>query len=377
MAKVKTRYVCQNCGYVSPRYLGRCPNCSEWNTLVEEVEQKSAAVKATPRVTLTGTTNAPQKIDTIKISQTPRVDTKNGELNRVLGGGVVPGSMVLIGGDPGIGKSTLLLQVSGSLSDQGGKLLYVSGEESANQIKMRAQRLGVSGSEFYLYPETDMGSILQNIEDLKPDYVIIDSVQTMQMPEVTSAVGSVAQIREVTAALMQVAKTNGITIFIVGHVTKGGAIAGPKILEHMVDTVLYFEGDMHRTYRILRAVKNRFGSTNEIGVFEMRDGGLVEVPNPSEIFLEERLSGATGSAVVVSMEGTRPILAEIQALVTPTAFGNAKRTTTGLDHNRVSLIMAVLEKRAGLLLQNQDAYLKAAGGVKLDEPAIDLNYFGG
>ena len=372
MAKVKTRYVCQNCGYVSPRYLGRCPNCSEWNTLVEEVEQKSAAVKATPRVTLTGTTNAPQKIDTIKISQTPRVDTKNGELNRVLGGGVVPGSMVLIGGDPGIGKSTLLLQVSGSLSDQGGKLLYVSGEESANQIKMRAQRLGVSGSEFYLYPETDMGSILQNIEDLKPDYVIIDSVQTMQMPEVTSAVGSVAQIREVTAALMQVAKTNGITIFIVGHVTKGGAIAGPKILEHMVDTVLYFEGDMHCTYRILRAVKNRFGSTNEIGVFEMRDGGLVEVPNPSEIFLEERLSGATGSAVVVSMEGTRPILAEIQALVTPTAFGNAKRTTTGLDHNRVSLIMAVLEKRAGLLLQNQDAYLKAAGGVKLDEPAIDL-----
>lgn len=372
MAKVKTRYVCQNCGYVSPRYLGRCPNCSEWNTLVEEVEQKSAAVKATPRVTLTGTTNAPQKIDTIKISQTPRVDTKNGELNRVLGGGVVPGSMVLIGGDPGIGKSTLLLQVSGSLSDQGGKLLYVSGEESANQIKMRAQRLGVSGSEFYLYPETDMGIILQNIEDLKPDYVIIDSVQTMQMPEVTSAVGSVAQIREVTAALMQVAKTNGITIFIVGHVTKGGAIAGPKILEHMVDTVLYFEGDMHRTYRILRAVKNRFGSTNEIGVFEMRDGGLVEVPNPSEIFLEERLSGATGSAVVVSMEGTRPILAEIQALVTPTAFGNAKRTTTGLDHNRVSLIMAVLEKRAGLLLQNQDAYLKAAGGVKLDEPAIDL-----
>lgn len=372
MAKVKTRYVCQNCGYVSPRYLGRCPNCSEWNTLVEEVEQKSAVVKATPRVTLTGTTNAPQKIDTIKISQTPRVDTKNGELNRVLGGGVVPGSMVLIGGDPGIGKSTLLLQVSGSLSDQGGKLLYVSGEESANQIKMRAQRLGVSGSEFYLYPETDMGSILQNIKDLKPDYVIIDSVQTMQMPEVTSAVGSVAQIREVTAALMQVAKTNGITIFIVGHVTKGGAIAGPKILEHMVDTVLYFEGDMHRTYRILRAVKNRFGSTNEIGVFEMRDGGLVEVPNPSEIFLEERLSGATGSAVVVSMEGTRPILAEIQALVTPTAFGNAKRTTTGLDHNRVSLIMAVLEKRAGLLLQNQDAYLKAAGGVKLDEPAIDL-----
>lgn len=372
MAKVKTKFVCQNCGYVSPRYLGRCPNCSEWNTLVEEVEQKSVTLKASPRVAISGAKTTPQKIDTVTVSKTPRVDTKNGELNRVLGGGVVPGSMVLIGGDPGIGKSTLLLQVSGSLSDQGGKLLYVSGEESASQIKLRADRLDVSGSEFYLYPETDMGSILQNIEDLKPDYVVIDSVQTMQMPEITSAVGSVAQIREVTAALMQVAKTNGITIFIVGHVTKGEAIAGPKILEHMVDTVLYFEGDMHRSYRILRAVKNRFGSTNEIGVFEMRDGGLAEVPNPSEIFLEERLNGATGSAVVVSLEGTRPILAEIQALVTPTAFGNAKRTTTGLDHNRVSLIMAVLEKRAGLLLQNQDAYLKAAGGVKLDEPAIDL-----
>ena len=372
MAKPKSKYVCQNCGYVSPRYLGRCPNCGEWNTLVEEVEQKTATLKATPRVTLAGTKTAPQKIEEVTVAKTPRIDAKNAELNRVLGGGIVPGSMVLIGGDPGIGKSTLLLQVSGSLADQGGKLLYVSGEESASQIKLRADRLGVSGSDFYLYPETDMGSILQNIEELKPDYVVIDSVQTMQMPEITSAVGSVAQIREVTAALMQIAKTNGITIFIVGHVTKGGAIAGPKILEHMVDTVLYFEGDMHRSFRILRAVKNRFGSTNEIGVFEMRDGGLVEVPNPSEIFLEERLSGATGSAVVVSLEGTRPILAEIQALVTPTAFGNAKRTTTGLDHNRISLIMAVLEKRAGLLLQNQDAYLKAAGGVKLDEPAIDL-----
>lgn len=373
MAKIKTRYVCQNCGYVSPSYLGRCPNCGEWNTLVEEVTKSISQTKAkTNKVTLARAVEGPQKIDEIEMTRTPRVDTKNGELNRVLGGGVVLGSIVLIGGDPGIGKSTLLLQVSGELATQGGKLLYVSGEESASQIKMRAERLGVSGSDFYLYPETDMDNILQSITDLKPDYVIIDSVQTMQMPEVTSAVGSVAQIREVTAALMQVAKTNGITIFIVGHVTKGGAIAGPKILEHMVDTVLYFEGDMHRTYRILRAVKNRFGSTNEIGVFEMQDKGLVEVSDPSEIFLEERLSGATGSSVVVSMEGTRPILAEIQALVTPTAFGNAKRTTTGLDHNRVSLIMAVLEKRAGLLLQNQDAYFKAAGGVKLDEPAIDL-----
>ena len=371
MAKAKTRFVCQTCGYVSPRYLGRCPNCGEWNTLVEEIEE-SKNVQTAPRVTFSGTKVKPQLIDAISTKETPRIVTKNAELNRVLGGGIVPSSMVLIGGDPGIGKSTMLLQLSGELADMGGKVLYVSGEESANQIKMRADRLGVGGSEFYLYPETDMQSILQNVEDLKPDYVVIDSVQTMQDPELTSAVGSVAQIRSVTASLMQVAKVNGITVFIVGHVTKGGAIAGPKILEHMVDTVLYFEGDMHRTYRILRAVKNRFGSTNEIGVFEMREDGLNEVKNPSEIFLEERLQGATGSSVVVSMEGTRPILAEVQALVTPTAFGNAKRTTNGLDHNRVSLIMAVLEKRSGLLLQNQDAYLKSAGGVKLDEPAIDL-----
>lgn len=369
MAKARTRFVCQTCGYVSPRYLGRCPNCGGWNTLVEEKEER---MDSTPRVAFSGSKVRPQLIDAVSARETPRVITENAELNRVLGGGIVPGSMVLIGGDPGIGKSTLLLQLSGSLAKGGGKVLYVSGEESANQIKMRADRLGVGGSAFYLYPETDMPSILQSIEDLKPDYVVIDSVQTMQDPELTSAIGSVAQIRSVTASLMQVAKVNGITVFIVGHVTKGGAIAGPKILEHMVDTVLYFEGDMHRTYRILRSVKNRFGSTNEIGVFEMREDGLREVSNPSEIFLEERLEGATGSAVVVSMEGTRPILAEIQALVTPTAFGNAKRTTTGLDHNRVSLIMAVLEKRAGLLLQNQDAYLKAAGGVKLDEPAIDL-----
>ena len=353
MAKTKTKYVCQECGYSSPRYLGRCPNCGAWNSLVEEIEEKtSPKAAANARVTISGTKVSPQLIEQVSIEKTPRIKTNLKELNRVLGGGIVPGSLVLIGGDPGIGKSTLLLQVSGQLADLKSRVLYVSGEESASQIKMRAVR--------------------QSISDLKPDYVIIDSVQTMQEPEMTSAVGSVAQIREVTADLMQLAKTNGITIFIVGHVTKGGAIAGPKILEHMVDTVLYFEGDKQRTFRILRAVKNRFGSTNEIGIFEMREGGLYEVANPSEIFLEERLQGATGSAVVASLEGTRPILVELQALVTPTAFGNAKRTTTGLDHNRVSLIMAVLEKRAGLLLQNQDAYLKAAGGVKLDEPAIDL-----
>ncbi|MHC9532243.1 DNA repair protein RadA [Dellaglioa sp. L3N] len=371
MAKVKTQFVCQNCGYTSPKYLGRCPNCGEWNTLVEEREQSQKADRKA-RVSFTGNAVKPELLDDVSMAEQERVETNLGELNRVLGGGVVPGSLVLIGGDPGIGKSTLLLQVSGQLSQTGGTVLYVSGEESAVQIKMRAQRLGVGGKKFYLYPETDMGNIRQNIETLNPDYVVIDSIQTMQEPEMSAAVGSVSQIREVTAELLQIAKTNGITIFIVGHVTKGGAIAGPKILEHMVDTVLYFEGDMHHTFRILRAVKNRFGSTNEIGIFDMREGGLFEVANPSEIFLEERLAGATGSAIVVSMEGTRPILVEVQALITPTVYGTAKRTTTGLDHNRVSLIMAVLEKRASLLLQNQDAYLKAAGGVKLDEPAIDL-----
>ena len=300
-----------------------------------------------------------------------RTKTEMDEFNRVLGGGVVPGSLVLIGGDPGIGKSTLLLQGSTQLSHQG-TVLYVSGEESAEQIKLRAERLGDIDSEFYLYAETNMQNIRTEIEKNKPDFLIIDSIQTVMSPEISSVQGSVSQVREVTAELMQLAKTNNIATFIVGHMTKEGTLAGPRTLEHMVDTVLYFEGERQHTFRILRAVKNRFGSTNEIGIFEMQSGGLVEVVNPSEVFLEERLDGATGSSIVVTMEGTRPILAEVQALVTPTMFGNAKRTTTGLDFNRASLIMAVLEKRAGLLLQNQDAYLKSAGGVKLDEPAIDL-----
>ena len=312
----------------------------------------------------------------MKLAEVTSIDvnrTKTGmdEFNRVLGGGVVPGSLVLIGGDPGIGKSTLLLQVSTQLSHQG-TVLYVSGEESAEQIKLRAERLGDIDSEFYLYAETNMQNIRTEIEKIKPDFLIIDSIQTVMSPEISSVQGSVSQVREVTAELMQLAKTNNIATFIVGHMTKEGTLAGPRTLEHMVDTVLYFEGERQHTFRILRAVKNRFGSTNEIGIFEMQSGGLVEVVNPSEVFLEERLDGATGSSIVVTMEGTRPILAEVQALVTPTMFGNAKRTTTGLDFNRASLIMAVLEKRAGLLLQNQDAYLKSAGGVKLDEPAIDL-----
>ena len=311
------------------------------------------------------------KLNEVSSIQVARTKTNMEEFNRVLGGGVVPGSLVLIGGDPGIGKSTLLLQVSTQLSTIG-TVLYVSGEESAQQIKLRAERLGDIDSEFYLYAETNMQSIRTEIEKIKPDFLIIDSIQTIMSPDISSVQGSVSQVREVTNELMQIAKTNNIATFIVGHMTKEGTLAGPRTLEHMVDTVLYFEGERQHTFRILRAVKNRFGSTNEIGIFEMQSQGLVEVLNPSEVFLEERLDGATGSAIVVTMEGTRPILAEVQALVTPSMFGNAKRTTTGLDFNRASLIMAVLEKRAGLLLQNQDAYLKSAGGVKLDEPAIDL-----
>ncbi|MGF0112057.1 DNA repair protein RadA [Streptococcus sp. SGI.013] len=368
MAKKKTNFVCQECGYNSPKYLGRCPNCSSWSSFVEEVEV--AEVK-NARVSLTGEKTKPVKLNQVTSSQVARTQTDMEEFNRVLGGGVVPGSLVLIGGDPGIGKSTLLLQVSTQLANKG-TVLYVSGEESAEQIKLRSERLGDIDNEFYLYAETNMQSIRAEVEKIQPNFLIIDSIQTIMSPDISSVQGSVSQVREVTAELMQLAKTNNIATFIVGHVTKEGTLAGPRMLEHMVDTVLYFEGERQHTFRILRAVKNRFGSTNEIGIFEMQSAGLVEVLNPSQVFLEERLDGATGSAIVVTMEGTRPILAEVQALVTPTVFGNAKRTTTGLDFNRASLIMAVLEKRCGLLLQNQDAYLKSAGGVKLDEPAIDL-----
>lgn len=368
MAKVKTQYVCQNCGYHSPKYLGRCPNCGAWNQMVEEV---ASAPKVKAANVITGQVAKAEKLSDVDIVKEPRVETQLQEFNRVLGGGIVLGSLVLIGGEPGIGKSTLLLQVSGQLAKKG-TVLYVSGEESASQIKLRADRLLINEDNLYIYPENDMQNIRQMIDELKPDFLIIDSIQTMNEPALTSVVGSVSQVREITAELMKIAKSKQITTFIVGHVTKEGAIAGPKILEHMVDTVLYFEGDMHHTYRILRSVKNRFGSTNEIGIFEMETDGLVEVANPSEVFLEERLKNANGSAIVASMEGTRPILVEIQSLITPTLFGNAKRTATGLDYHRVSLIMAVLEKRANLMLQNQDAYLKATGGVKLDEPAIDL-----
>lgn len=364
--------MCQACGYESPKWMGRCPGCGEWNKMVEETEVIGKQPKRSFQHSAPGTSSKAAAITTIKTEQEPRVTTKMQELNRVLGGGVVPGSLILIGGDPGIGKSTLLLQVSAQLAVGNQKVLYISGEESIKQTKLRADRLHVSSPELYIYAETNLESIHQTIEDISPDFVVVDSIQTVYHPEVTSAPGSVSQVRECTAELMRIAKTKGIAIFIVGHVTKEGAIAGPRLLEHMVDTVLYFEGERHHTYRILRAVKNRFGSTNEMGIFEMKEAGLEEVANPSEIFLEERSKGASGSTVVASMEGTRPVLVEIQALISPTSYGNPRRMATGIDHNRVSLLMAVLEKRVGLLLQNQDAYLKVAGGVKLDEPAIDL-----
>ncbi len=314
----------------------------------------------------------PERLSDVVSQEETRVHTNSQEFDRVLGGGIVPGSLVLVGGDPGIGKSTILLQVSAHLAHSGRKVLYISGEESLKQTKLRAERLGLPTEDLYVLAETDMLMIERVIDEEEPGFVIIDSIQTVYMDEIQSAPGSVAQVRECTAALMKIAKTRGVAVFIVGHVTKQGSIAGPRLLEHMVDAVLYFEGERHHTFRILRAVKNRFGSTNEIGIFEMKEGGLEEVLNPSEIFLEERTAGVSGSTVVASMEGTRTVLVELQALISPTSFGNPRRMATGIDQNRVALLMAVLEKRSGLLLQTQDAYLKAAGGVKLDEPAIDL-----
>ena len=374
MAKRKTKFMCQECGYESPKWMGKCPGCGVWNKMVEEVEVTGGNRRGAFAHSQGGSAilSKPMPITAIETLSEPRILTDLNELNRVLGGGVVKGSLVLIGGDPGIGKSTLLLQVSSQLANKGNKVLYISGEESLHQTKLRASRLGISSENLLVYAETNLQEINSTIENTEPGFVIIDSIQTVFHPEVTSAPGSVSQVRECTSELMRIGKTNGIAIFIVGHVTKEGSIAGPRLLEHMVDTVLYFEGERHHTYRILRAVKNRFGSTNEMGIFEMKELGLEEVANPSEIFLEERSQGAAGSTVCASMEGTRPVLVEIQALISPTSFGNPRRMATGIDHNRVPLIMAVLEKRVGMLLQNQDAYLKVAGGVKLDEPAIDL-----
>ncbi|MBB6451428.1 DNA repair protein RadA/Sms [Geomicrobium halophilum] len=370
MAKTKTKFICQECGYESRKWMGRCPSCQNWNTLVEEMETPtSKRAEGTGRANVS---NRPQPISQISRENEQRMTTKLSELNRVLGGGIVPGSLVLVGGDPGIGKSTLLLQLSALLAEENKKVLYISGEESVKQTKMRAERLHAHADALYVLTETDTVVIEQAVDMVQPDLVIIDSIQTMQTPDITSAPGSVAQVRESTSAFMNLAKSRGISVFVVGHVTKQGAIAGPKMLEHMVDAVLYFEGERHHTFRILRAVKNRFGSTNEIGIFEMNEEGLREVLNPSEIFLEERSEGVAGATVTASLEGTRPVLVELQALVAPTSYANPRRTATGVDHNRVALLMAVLERRVGMLLQNQDAYINVAGGVKLDEPAVDL-----
>lgn len=375
MAKAKkTVFFCQNCGYESAKWMGQCPGCREWNSFVEETVSQGA--KKGPGQAAGsaagGRAGKPMMLSQIDIREDNRIKTSMEELDRVLGGGVVQGSMVLVGGDPGIGKSTLLLQVCKLLSDAGHKILYISGEESLQQIKMRAQRIGEFNENLRLLCEMNLEIISTTIENEKPEAVIIDSIQTMYNEEVSSAPGSVSQVRESTGILMKIAKGMGISVFIVGHVTKDGSVAGPRVLEHMVDTVLYFEGDRHASYRILRSVKNRFGSTNEIGVFEMQECGLVEVKNPSQVMLNGRPTDASGTVVVCSLEGTRPILIEIQALVTKTNFGLPRRTSVGIDYNRVNLLMAVLEKRAGLALGNCDAYVNLAGGMKLGEPAIDL-----
>lgn len=369
MAKAKkTMFFCQNCGHEESKWLGQCPMCKEWNTFVEEkittgngisVSRLTKEVEIVP-------------LSSVKTDSEERMHTHIEELDRVLGGGIVPGSLLLVGGDPGIGKSTLLLQVCQRLAKDQHSVLYISGEESLKQIKLRAVRMGEFTDDLMLLCETNLSTIRTVIEQRKPEIVIIDSIQTMYSEEVSSAPGSVSQVRESTNVFMQLAKGLNISIFIVGHVTKEGTVAGPRVLEHMVDTVLYFEGDRHASYRILRGVKNRFGSTNEIGVFEMQQSGLVEVKNPSEFMLNGKPENASGSIVACSMEGTRPILIEIQALVCQSNFGLPRRTAVGIDYNRVNLLMAVLEKRIGLPLSNYDAYVNIAGGIKMNEPAIDL-----
>ena len=368
MAKAKkSMFFCQNCGHEESKWLGQCPMCKEWNTFVEEkvASTKTAAVKERREA-------RPVTLSSVSTNEDERIRTGIKELDRVLGGGIVPGSLVLVGGDPGIGKSTLLLQVCQRLADAKKNILYISGEESLRQIKLRANRMGEFSDSLYLLCETNLEIIRGVIEQQKPEMVVIDSIQTMYNEEVTSAPGSVSQVRESTNVLMQLAKGLNISIFIVGHVTKEGTVAGPRVLEHMVDTVLYFEGDRHASYRILRGVKNRFGSTNEIGVFEMQKEGLAEVENPSEFMLSGKPEHASGSVVACAMEGTRPMLMEIQALVCRSNFGMPRRTAAGLDYNRVNLLMAVLEKRIGLPLSNYDAYVNIAGGIRMNEPAVDL-----
>ena len=384
MAKAKaTSFFCKECGYESPKWLGQCPGCRQWNTFVEELTAKKepAAKRGLGASYGNGQGGAgeggmskirPSYLSEISLDEQDRMQTGYEELDRVLGGGVVRGSLVLVGGDPGIGKSTLLLQVCRNLAASGQKVLYISGEESLKQIKLRANRIGTATGELKFLCETNLDTIEGAISGEKPDVVIIDSIQTMFREEVTSAPGSVGQVRESTNLLLQIAKGVGIAIFIVGHVTKEGVVAGPRVLEHMVDTVLYFEGDRSASYRIIRGVKNRFGSTNEIGVFEMRESGLEEVKNPSEYMLSGRPEDASGAVVACSLEGTRPVLLEVQALITPTLFGMPRRTAAGTDYNRVNVLMAVLEKRCHYELSRYDAYVNIAGGLRMNEPALDL-----
>ncbi len=367
MAKSKTVFFCKECGFESAKWLGQCPGCKEWDTFTEE-----PVVKKSKKPSSSLIQKEPELLSNIKAESEQRIQSGIDELDRVLGGGIVRGSLVLVGGDPGIGKSTLLLQMCREISAKSKKVLYISGEESLSQIKMRAERLGVFHGELLLLCETNLDYIEESIQKYKPEIVIVDSIQTMSKDDVNSAPGSVSQVREATGALMQIAKGMGVTVFIIGHVTKEGVVAGPRVLEHMVDTVLYFEGDNYAAYRVLRAVKNRFGSTNEIGVFEMQGTGLVEVKNPSEFMLKGRPEGEPGSVVAASIEGTRPILVELQALVCRTNFNMPRRTAAGTDYNRVNLLMAVLEKRAGIQLSDCDAYVNVAGGMRITEPALDL-----
>jgi DNA repair protein RadA/Sms len=364
--KVKSKFVCQECGYIALRWLGRCPECGVWNSLEEEVEQ------SLPRSVQKRALTRPQLLSEIENQAVARLDLGSRELNRVLGGGLVLGSIVLLAGDPGIGKSTLLLQVADYVARQGNTVLYISGEESVEQIKMRASRLGLEAARLYLWSETDLGLIEQEIGKIKPALIIIDSIQTVFCAELTSTMGSISQIKVATSRLGALAKEFNVPLLIVGHVTKEGGIAGPRVLEHMVDTVLYFEGERQHQYRILRSIKNRFGSTFELGVWEMRNSGLQEILNPSQAFLAERPQASPGSVVAASIEGTRPLLVEIQALVSQSVFGHPRRVATGVDYNRVNLLMAVLEKRVGLNLSQQDAYVNVVGGIKVQEPALDL-----
>ncbi len=373
--KVKTVYVCQSCGSQSPKWQGKCPNCNAWNTLVEEVQvQKptSGVTKTSGRGMLQATRlTVPKPLREIDATRLPKAQTADGELNRVLGGGIVPGSVVLVGGEPGIGKSTLMLQVA--LSMEGQKVLYVSGEESAEQIKLRADRIKPgAGQEVYLLTETEVDTIITQASQLKPDLMVIDSIQTLEMAGLESAPGSVAQVRESAAALVRYAKENGVPIFLIGHINKEGSLAGPKVLEHMVDTVLQFEGDRHLSYRLLRTTKNRFGSTSELGIYEMVGEGLREVSNPSEILITQREEDLPGFCIGVTLEGNRPLLVEVQALVTPATYGTPQRTANGLDAKRLQMLLAVLEKRGGFRLGTQDVFVNIAGGLKVEDPAIDL-----